>query len=206
MEELSKQETLLKLNVNEFTDKKGKLTYLSWVNAWGEFMKVYPNATYTVKKNQEGTPVFGNSKFGYMVYTTVTAGDITREMWLFVMDGANKALKDDPYEYTTKYGKKNVDGMTMFDVNKTVMRCLTKNLAMFGLGLYIYAGEDLPEDNQQQPKQNYEVTDIKQLIFNALNHVNVPKADRDKYFTGLKSKEVLINQETLDKIIMEYNL
>ena len=49
------------------------------------------------------------------------------------------------YEYDTKYGKKTVKSFTMFDVNKTIMRCLVKNLAMFGLGLYIYSGEDLPE-------------------------------------------------------------
>jgi len=206
MEGLSKQETLLKLNVNEFTNEKSNLTYLSWANAYSEFLKVYPNITYTVKKNTEGTPVFGNSKFGYMVYTTVTAGDITREMWLFVMDGANKALKDEPYKYRTKYGEKSVEAMTMFDVNKTVMRCLTKNLAMFGLGLYIYAGEDLPEDNQQRPKQNYEVTDIKRLIFNALNHPNVPKEQRQRYFEGLKSKNVKADEETLNRIQAEYNI
>jgi hypothetical protein len=91
-------------------------------------------------------------------------------MWLPVMDGANKAMKSQPYEYLAKnklfkYAKKSQDGKyydkygneqteyetkkveaaTMFDINKTIMRCLVKNLAMFGLGLYIYAGEDLPE-------------------------------------------------------------
>jgi DNA-directed RNA polymerase subunit RPC12/RpoP len=81
-----------------------------------------------------------------MVYTSVTAGGLTYEMWLPVMDGANKTMKALPYKYTTYRGEKTVEAMTMFDVNKTVMRCLVKNLAMFGLGLYIYAGEDLPQD------------------------------------------------------------
>ena len=67
-------------------------------------------------------------------------------MWLPVMDGANKAMKAYSYEYSTKYATKNVNAATMFDVNKTVMRCLVKNLAMFGLGIYIYKGEDLPEE------------------------------------------------------------
>jgi len=75
-------------------------------------------------------------------------------MWLPVMDGANKAMKATAYTYTTKYGEKNVEAATMFDINKTIMRCLTKNLAMFGLGLYIYAGEDLPEvDNSSEVEE-----------------------------------------------------
>jgi len=77
-------------------------------------------------------------------------------MWLPVMDGANNAMKDKPYTYQVKEyvnkkptGKmidKTVNAATMFDINKAIMRCLVKNLAMFGLGLYIYAGEDMPED------------------------------------------------------------
>ena len=67
-------------------------------------------------------------------------------MWLPVMDNANKTMKLNPYTYKTKKGEKTVSAISMFDINKAVMRCLVKNLAMFGLGLYIYAGEDLPED------------------------------------------------------------
>jgi len=66
-------------------------------------------------------------------------------MWLPVMDGANKAMKNAPYSYTTRYGEKTVEAASMFDINKTLMRCLVKNLAMFGMGIYIYAGEDLPD-------------------------------------------------------------
>lgn len=134
-------EKLLALNVNEHTDKKNNLTYLSWSWAWAEMIKLFPEATYTVSKNTDGLPVFGNEKMGYMCYTTVTAGGITHEMWLPVMNHMNKAILQP----------------NMFEINKTVMRCLTKNLAMFGLGLYIYAGEDLPEGEeqptQQQPKR-----------------------------------------------------
>ena len=75
-------------------------------------------------------------------------------MWLPVMDGNNKAMKAEPYQVQTKYKTITVNAATMFDVNKAIMRCLTKNLAMFGLGLYIYAGEDLPEvvdETIQQP-------------------------------------------------------
>jgi hypothetical protein len=61
------------------------------------------------------------------------------------MDGANKSMKKTEYGYSSRYGDKKVESATTFDINKTIMRCLVKNLAMFGLGIYIYAGEDLPE-------------------------------------------------------------
>ena len=100
-----------------------------------------------------------------MVYTSVTIEGISHEMWSPVLDGANKAMKATPYTYTTpkweynpqtrrreKVGmeERTVEAASMFDVNKAIMRCLVKNLAMFGLGLYVYAGEDLPEDAAPQ--------------------------------------------------------
>lgn len=143
-------ESLKSLNVNEKTEKKNGLTYLSWAWAWAEFKKACPNAVYEVVKFN-GLPYVYDEKTGYMVYTTVTAGGITHEMWLPVMDGANNAMKAEPYVIKTRYKEIQVAEATMFDVNKAIMRCLTKNLAMFGLGLYIYAGEDLPED-EERPK------------------------------------------------------
>lgn len=152
----SKLVELLGMNVNAYTEKKNGLTYLSWAKAWEEFVKVHPEATYEIDKDEHGKCYFGDEDMGYMVYTSVTAGGITRSMWLFVMNGANKAMKIKPYTYLVKnwseskqqgkdvYDEKTVEAISMFDVNKTLMRCLTKNLAMFGLGLYIYNGEDLP--------------------------------------------------------------
>ena len=137
-------ESLNSINVNEKTEKKDNLTYLSWAWAWQEFQKVCPTATYEILKNESGLPYFADES-GAIVYTQVTVDDITHEMWLPVMDGKNKAMKKEPYKYLTKYGEKTVQAYTMFDINKAIMRCLTKNLAMFGLGIYIYAGEDLPE-------------------------------------------------------------
>lgn len=145
-------EEVYKINVNEHTEKKNNLTYLSWAWAWAEFKKAYPDAEYEIKRFENGLPYVYDENTGYMVFTSVTAGDLTYEMWLPVMDGANKAMKKEPYTYTTKYGEKTVESATMFDVNKTIMRCLVKNLAMFGLGLYIYAGEDLPENNENEIK------------------------------------------------------
>ena len=133
------------INVNEYTEKKNGLTYLSWANAWAEVKKIYPDAQYTIKRFENNLPYVYDENTGYMVFTDVTIEGLTYEMWLPVMDGANKSMKKTAYKYQTKYGEKTVEPATMFDINKTIMRCLVKNLAMFGLGLYIYAGEDLPE-------------------------------------------------------------
>lgn len=143
-------EELNKVNVNEHVEKKntGKVTlsYLSWSWAWAEVKKRYPKATYEIVKFENGLPYTYDENTGYMVYTKVTIDDVTHEMWLPVMDSHNCSMLSKPYEVKTKYNSFTVDKCTMFDVNKTIMRCLTKNLAMFGLGLYIYSGEDLPED------------------------------------------------------------
>lgn len=141
-------QTLNALNVNGHTESKNGLTYLSWAWAWAETVKLYPDATYEIVK-YEGRPYYFDPLTGYMVYTRVTIDGDTREMWLPVMDSGNNAMKAEPYEVVNRFGKKTtVRAATMFDVNKTIMRCLTKNLAMFGLGLYIYAGEDLPEEEE----------------------------------------------------------
>lgn len=126
------------IDVSKMTEEKNGLTYLSWAMAWKEFCKVYPNARYEIVKNEKNLPYFKDDEVGYMVYTRVTVDELTHEMWLPVLDFKNKPMM-----------KPN-----MFDINKTVMRCLTKNLAMFGLGLHVYTGEDLPsEDDTPDPKQ-----------------------------------------------------
>tara|TARA_R110000824_G_scaffold57799_1_gene157005 strand:- start:49 stop:618 length:570 start_codon:yes stop_codon:yes gene_type:complete len=136
---------LRSLDVSKQIEKKGKLSYLSWTYAWDAVLKNCPKATYEVVKQDNGLPYVYDPNTGYMVFTKVTIEGLTHEMWLFVMDGANKAMKAEPYIYKTRFGEKNCEAASMFDINKTIMRCLVKNLAMFGLGLYIYAGEDLPE-------------------------------------------------------------
>ena len=150
-----KFEELSKINVNEHTENKNGLTYLSWVWAWSEIKKKCPNATYEIEKFENNLPYTYDENTGYMVFTKVTIDNQTYEMWLPVMDGNNKAMLNHPYTYQVKeyengkwtggYKEKSVESATMFDINKTIMRCLVKNIAMFGLGIYIYAGEDLPE-------------------------------------------------------------
>ena len=145
-------ETLNAINVNDKTEQKNGLTYLSWAWAWAEVKKAFPEATYSIRRFDNNLPYVYDEATGYMVFTEVTISGITHEMWLPVMDNSNKAMKSQPYKYRTwdrfkKEWKENtVASATMFDINKAIMRCLTKNLSMFGLGLYIYAGEDTPEE------------------------------------------------------------
>jgi hypothetical protein len=139
-------EKLSAINVNDKVEKKSNLTYLSWAWAWSEAKKSFPDASYRVISDiSTNKPYFYDEVLGYMVMTEVTIEGESLEMWLPVMDGANKSMLAQSYAYQTRYGEKTVDAATMFDINKTLMRCLVKNLAMFGLGIYIYAGEDLPE-------------------------------------------------------------
>lgn len=139
-------EKLSAINVNDKVEKKSGLTYLSWAWAWSEAKKACPDARYTVITDPStGKPYFYDESLGYMVLTEVTIEEETLGMWLPVMDGANKAMKATAYSYQTRYGEKSVEAASMFDINKTLMRCLVKNLAMFGMGIYIYAGEDLPD-------------------------------------------------------------
>ena len=151
-------DALYSLDLSDKLEKRDndKLSYLSWSNAWAEFKRAYPNAEYRIIKNQEtNLPYFNDPNIGVIVYTEVTADGQTYEMWLPVMNGANKAMKETAYSYQVydafkrQYVEKTVNAATMFDINKTIMRCLVKNLAMFGLGLYVYAGEDIPNEETQ---------------------------------------------------------
>ena len=157
MEEKTFFEILNSIDVNGHTEQKNGLTYLSWAWAVAEVSKKFPDMTYEVCKFDNGhgvmLPYMYDENTGYMCVTKVTLGGVTKEMWLPVMDNNNNAMKNVPYTIQTKYKSIDVKAATMFDVNKTIMRCLTKNLAMFGLGLYIYAGEDLPEDANKEPEK-----------------------------------------------------
>lgn len=155
-------EELNNINVNGKTETKQNLTYLSWPFAVAEIKKKYPDMQYEIEKFN-GLPYVYDELTGYMVYTTVTINGITHEMWLPVMDANNKAMKAVPYKYQTRNGEKTVEAATMFDINKTIMRCLVKNFAMHGLGLYIYAGEDLPEIEKDDQKKTTEKDIVENL-------------------------------------------
>lgn len=138
-------EKLNAVNVNDHTEQKNKLTYLSWTWAWAEVKEAYPDANYEIWRDADGKPYIKDPDLGYMVSTKITIDGLTHEMWLPVMDYNNNAMKTTKYKLNKGHRSYDVEPATMFDVNTALMRCLVKNLAMFGLGLYIYAGEDLPE-------------------------------------------------------------
>ena len=155
---------LNKIDCSEHIEKKSngkvELSYLSWAWAWHYVKSRYSDATYTIFKDEQNRPYIEDADYGIMCYTTVTIQGQALEMWLPVMDGANRALRRKPYvekvwnKKDGKWEEKTVAAATMFDINKTIMRCLVKNLAMFGLGLYIYAGEDLLEDMSEEKQQS----------------------------------------------------
>ena len=118
---------LLKLNVNEHTEKKNGLTYLSWAWAWAEALKADPTAFFEVQ-TFDGKPYMDVNGTG-MVWITVTMFGQGRTCMLPVMNHRNQPIQSPD----------------AFQVNTAIMRCMTKALALHGLGLYIYAGEDLPE-------------------------------------------------------------
>ena len=180
---------LSNLDLSDKCEKRESLTYLSWANAWSEFKSAYPSATYRILKNENGLPYFSDPNLGIMVFTEVTVDEITHQMWLPVMDSKNKAMKLQPYSYQVwdnfkkSYVDKTVQAASMFDINKTLMRCLVKNLAMFGLGLYIFQGDDLPEKSaddtassasQQQMQKAVQQQPVDPLagIKNAINSAN----------------------------------
>ena len=130
MENQSVFSVLSKINVNEKTEKKNGLTYLSWAWAWSELKKHYPQAQYTIYENIEGWNYFTDGRTGW-VKTGVIVEDIEHIEYLPIMDYRNKSI--------------SIENITSFDVNKTIQRSLTKAIGRHGLGCYIYAGEDLPE-------------------------------------------------------------
>lgn len=156
-------DNLNSINVNDHTEKKNNLTYLSWVWAWAEVKKQYPDATYDIWRDQEGKPYIKDADLGYMVSTKITIEGLTHEMWLPVMDYNNNAMKGEKYKLNKGHRSYDVEPATMFDVNTAIMRCLVKNLAMFGLGLYIYAGEDLPEDERAASMADDQVSTNKSI-------------------------------------------
>lgn len=139
MEEKNKNyfEVLNNINVQDKVEQKNGLSYLSWAYAWGEIKKIYPTSTYKIyERETEYGPVnyFTDGKTCW-VKTGVTINGIEHIEELPVMDYKNKSIA--------------LENITSFDVNKAIQRSLTKAIGRHGLGLYIYAGEDLPEEEKK---------------------------------------------------------
>ena len=130
---------LLKINVNDHTERKGNLTYLSWAWAWAEVLKIDPTARYTVHEWADMPVCYLRNGTAMVKVSVEIKGDI-KTCLLPVMDNRNRSIADPD----------------SFAVNTAIMRCLTKCIALFGLGLYIFAGEDLPEGGEK-PEPDPEV-------------------------------------------------
>lgn len=158
-------ETLNAVNVNEHTEKKNGLTYLSWAWAWAEVKKQYPEATYTIYENADGWFYHTDGKTAW-VKTGVTIDGLEHIEYLPVMDYRNKSIP--------------ADSVTSFDVNKAIQRSLTKACARHGLGLYVYASEDLPESEKLTE------ADRESLTSKIMNAVGVYNLDAAKVFKKSK--------------------
>ena len=155
-------EVLSQLNLNDKVKVKpnaSKAKYISWSDAWDSVKRAYPDAHFSVKTffsgNDNGVDMpYLATPLGVMVGTIVTIDGHRQECYMPVLDSTNNALKDEAYVIKGKYGDRTVKACTMFDVNTSIMRCLVKNLAMFGLGLYIYTDDTMPEAIEQAPAKN----------------------------------------------------
>lgn len=169
------------INVSDKIEKKNGLSYLSWAYAWGELKKLHPDANYTIYENAQGWNYFTDGKTCW-VKTGVTVNGLEHIEYLPVMDFKNKSIP--------------LDSITSFEVNKTIQRSLTKAVARHGLGLYVYAGEDLPEDNKVAV---VEKPNLQQSTLNALELFSIDINELAKYLKKgvgeLTDEEVMANVE-----------
>lgn len=128
-------DTLNSINCNGKVEKKNGLTYLSWSFAWEEVKKHYPDSFYTIYENGDGIPYFTDGRTCW-VKTGVTIEGLEHVEYLPIMDFKNRSVP--------------LEAVTSMDMNKAIQRSLTKACARHGLGLYIYAGEDLPESTKEE--------------------------------------------------------
>ena len=172
---------LLKINVNDHTERKGNLTYLSWAWAWAEVLKIDPAARYTVHEWNDMPVCYLRNGTAMVKVSVEVKGDI-KTCLLPVMDNRNRSIVDPD----------------SFAVNTAIMRCLTKCIALFGLGLYIFGGEDLPEGEKAEPtaEPNPEVVaqiaacDSKKALRALLNDLPVPVRELHMDAFMARSKEV----------------
>lgn len=139
-------ETLSAINVNEHVEKKNGLTYLSWAWAWQVIKQNYPDAFYTIYEDAQGLFYHTDGRTAW-VKTGVTINGQEHIEYLPVMDHRNRSIP--------------ADALTSYDVNKTIQRSLTKACARHGLGLYIYAGEEIPEEERVAQRSARNATESK---------------------------------------------
>ena len=183
-------ETLSAINVNDKTEKKNGLTYLSWAWAWAEVKKLYPNIQRTVYENANGLNYFHDEHTAW-VKVGITIEGLEHIDYLPIMDNRNKSIQ--------------LDNITSFDVNKAIQRSTAKALALHGLGLYIYAGEDLPEGYEAPAR--LEITTPKKSTLDKARFSGAMDSINKGFYTVEKLRETFeLSEEQkaeLDKFINE---
>lgn len=170
-------ETLNAINVGEHIEKKNGLSYLAWAWAWAEVKKKFPTATYTIYENKDGWNYHTDGHTAW-VKTGVTIDGLEHIEYLPVMDMRNRSIP--------------IENVTSFDVNKAIQRSLTKACARHGLGLYIYAGEDLPEA-EQKPVERPDVS--RQTLLDQIFALDVTRKELDAF---IQSKKPDKDADTVD--------
>ena len=165
-------ETLSSINVNTKVEKKNGFSYLSWAWAWQVLMENFPESTYTIHEEKYFSD--GTCEVGVTVTITENENSLSRFMWLPVIDYRNEPIKNP----------------NAFAISKNKMRCLVKCLAMFGLGAYIYAGEDLPESEKPKPKS---YTDFKHELNSAETFEELKQVFAEAWKTLCEEEKAKIN-------------
>lgn len=181
---LSVFETLNAVNVNGHTEKKNNLTYLSWAWAWTEVKKAFPDARYTIYETPDGCIYWTDGRTCW-VKTGVTINGLEHIEYLPVMDFRNAAIP--------------LDNVTSTDVNKAIQRSLTKACARHGLGLYIYAGEDLPESEQTEQRTTATAPETTLQVV-----TNIAKTAMKGYALRTKKDSKTVNEEAITFIGKAY--
>jgi hypothetical protein len=189
---MSKFKELNAINVNKMTEKKGNLTYLSWAYAWQETMKVCPDMTRRVYENEHGWNYHTDGKTAW-VKVGITIGGQEHIDYLPIMDARNAALP--------------IEKVTSFDVNKAIQRSTTKAIGLHGLGLYIYAGEDMP-DEEKTAKAPSEPAIIELVVGDenwakVMNYLTANKKKGSKFIIEQLSKKYSISEATRSEINKE---
>lgn len=166
-------DNLSKIDCSDKVEKKMNLSYLSWAWAWGVLQEHYPQSTYLFYQGEDDVPYVKFPDGTAEVRCRVSIDNLTREMTLSVMDNRNNAIQNPNSR----------------QVNDTKMRCLVKCLAMYGLGHYIYAGEDVPSSDKEEPKQ--ESKNMAKVRKPVEKPVEEPKDDKGEEWADLFVKSFL---------------
>ena len=178
---------LYKTDVSKYSEKKGKFTYLSWANAWSLLKKQCPDARYGVTKAEDGSPFFV-TQWGFFVDVWVEADGVSLSQIHPVLDNRNQPIAEP----------------NAFHINTSIQRALAKTIALHGLGLYIFAGEDLPEPNALTPDEETKLYSLAksigvELVGDLKDKVSKMEINANNYEACIEKVEQMIKDKKGDK-------